>query len=200
MLGNVKAARNLHDRAVALAEELGLKRRIASTDLPFHALSGALGTEETERKLRRAYGLLDEMGDRGTLSTVAVRLAGTLCAQGRYEEAKAYLAVGEETTGADDYLSQSLLGSVRARLLVREGLFEEAEAAGRDALAVADSTDDLDLSGWLRLDLAEVLELAGNPAEAADLLHEAVALAQRREEVILVDRAEARLAALQVSR
>ncbi|MGH3093158.1 MAG: adenylate/guanylate cyclase domain-containing protein [Gaiellaceae bacterium] len=200
MLGNVEAARSLHERAVALVEELGLKRRIASTDVPFQALSEALGTEETERKLRRAFALFDEMGDRGILSTVAARLAMTLYAQGRYDEAETYVAVSEETVGAaDDYLTQSLLRSVRARLLARHGRFEEAEVAGREALAIADSTDDLDLSGWLRLDLAEVLELAGKPAEAADLLHEAVALARRRDEVILVDRAEARLAALRVS-
>lgn len=88
MLGNVEAARTLHDRAVTLAEELGLKRRIAVTDLPFHPLSEALGTEETERKLRRALARLEEMGDRGILSTVAARLAGILYAQGRFEEAE----------------------------------------------------------------------------------------------------------------
>jgi hypothetical protein len=48
--------------------------------------------------------------------------------------------------------------------------------------------------------LAEVLDLAGKPAEAAEALHEAVALARRREGVILVDRAEARLAELRASR
>ena len=200
MLGNVEAARSLHERAVTLAEELGLRRRIAVTDIPFHALSEALGTEETERKLRRAFALLDEMGDRGILSTLAARLAGILFRQGRFEEAETYVTVSEELVGAsDDYLTQSLVRSVRARLLARYGRFKEAEASGRDALEIADSTDDLDLSGWLRLDLAEVLELAGKPVEAADLLHEAVALARRREEAILVDRAEARLAALQVS-
>jgi hypothetical protein len=76
---------------------------------------------------------------------------------------------------------------------------DQAEALAREAVAIADGTDDLDLRGWLRTDLAEVLELAGKTAEARSVLEAAVGLAEAKEEVVLAQQARARLAELQAS-
>jgi len=52
----------------------------------------------------------------------------------------------------------------------RRGEFAEAERLAREAVAVCDKTDMLDVQGDVYADLAEVLSLAGRPKEAAAAL------------------------------
>jgi tetratricopeptide (TPR) repeat protein len=67
-----------------------------------------------------------------------------------------------------------------ARVLARRGEHGEAERLGREAIAIADGTDDLRRQGNAYLDLAEVLSLAGRPNEAADMLQEALDRYERK--------------------
>ena len=84
-------------------------------------------------------------------------------------------------------------------MLARGGDLERAEALAREAVAIVDRTDDIDMRGWLRTDLAEVLSFADKTEEASSVLEEAVRLAEQKEDLILVERARARLAEFQAS-
>jgi hypothetical protein len=64
-------------------------------------------------------------------------------------------------------------------------------------MALYDSTDGIYGQGDARVDLAEVLELAGRPDEATALLHEALDRYECKEALVLARRARERLAALQ---
>ncbi len=199
MLGHADEARSLHERSFADAEDLGLKPRIAATENIFLALEATFTPAEAERCLQHSLALWQEMREDGIASTVAARLARTLCAQGRFEEAERYLALAENLAASDDWESQSFTRAARARVLAhREGL-EQAESLAREAVAIADRTDDLDTRAWLRIDLADVLSLAERTGEARSTLEEAVRLAEAKEDVVVAERARARLAELQAS-
>ena len=75
-------------------------------------------------------------------------------------------------------------------------LFDEAERLAREAIEYAATTDFLPGHGDALADLAEVLELAGRPEEAARTLEEAIELYERKGNRLATDMARARLAAL----
>jgi hypothetical protein len=84
-------------------------------------------------------------------------------------------------------------------VLARGGHLERGEALAREAVAIVDRTDDIDMRGWLRTDLVEVLSFAEKTEEASSVLEEAVRLAEQKEDLILLERARARLAEFQAS-
>ena len=132
-----------------------------------------------EREIRRGYELLEQIGERGWLSTQAAYLAQALCAQGRYDEAERFTEISEEAGASDDVLTQVGWRQVRAKVLARRGDFERAEPLVREAVERSDETDSLNARGDARMDLAEVLRLAGRPQEAADAVGPALSLYER---------------------
>jgi hypothetical protein len=100
----------------------------------------------------------------------------------------------EETAGSEDAYSQSLLRSVRAKLLARRGEAAAAEELGRQAVAVVEPTDFLFMRCAL-LSLGETLQLAGRQEKAPAILHDAVDLCERKGFTVGADRARALLAA-----
>jgi ATP/maltotriose-dependent transcriptional regulator MalT len=197
MLGHASEARRLHDFALADAEEIGNKRRIAVIEQLSRSFAETLEPAEAERKMRRSFALWEEMGDKGGRSTVSATLAHLLCAQGGDEEAERYATLAESLADPDDYATHSFARAAHARVLAQRGDLERAESLAHEAIAIADRTDDIGARAWLRTDLAEVLTLADKVGEACSALEEAVLLADEKEDMILVERARARLAELQ---
>jgi hypothetical protein len=62
-------------------------------------------------------------------------------------------------------LTHQTIREARAVLLSRRGEFEAAVSLAREALALADETDDLETRGWQRIGLAETLAGAGEAIE-----------------------------------
>ena len=83
--------------------------------------------------------------------------------------------------------------AARALALARLGRLEEAETFAREAVGYAEGTEFLDYHADALLVLAEVLRLAGRPEEAASALEEAVALYERKGNVVSAAKARALL-------
>lgn len=130
--------------------------------------------------MRESYATLEPMGERGYLSSAAALLAHALCAQGQLDEAERFSQTSEDASAIDDVFSQVLWRSARAKIRARRGEFAEAEALGREAVALADTTDLLNTQGDTLADLAEVIALAGRPAEAIAVLEQAVERFERK--------------------
>ena len=81
-------------------------------------------------------------------------------------------------------------------MLARSGEHTEAERTAREAVAIGETTDDLDGQGDARADLATVLELAGRPAEAAAELERALRLYDRKGNIVSAERARTTLMSL----
>ena len=197
MLGHFDAARELVARVRTMTEDLGLVR-----GLPFilraehgwivETLAGNPGA--AEREIRVAYEALEQMGEKGLLSTQAARLAQSLYALQRYVEAEGYTKISEQAGASDDIVTQVLWRQVRAKALARRGQVETAEELARDAVALAEPTDALDMRADGLVDLAEVLRLIGRTDETTGVLEGAVRLYEQKGDVVSAARARSVLA------
>ncbi len=141
--------------------------------------------------------LLDELGEKGYLSTAAGMLAQAYYALDRLKEADAWAGRAAELGASDDAITQMLWRQVRAKVHARRGQHAEAERLAREAVAIGAETDMLNAQGDMYSDLAEVLALAGKPDEAAAALEQALERYERKGNLVMAERARARLAELQ---
>ena len=149
------------------------------------AAAAALGEE--------GCALLETVGELGLLSTSACFLGQALYALHRLDEAEACADRAAALGGRDDAATQMLWRQVKAKTLARRGAHVEAERLAREAVAIANGTDKTDWCATAYADLAEVLALAGEGEEAAAALERALALYERKGNLVLAERSRTRL-------
>jgi predicted ATPase/class 3 adenylate cyclase len=163
----------LADGTRALAE-LGLAVWAANTAQEAFLIESIAGAPQAAGTgLRSSYSTLEQMGERGFLSTIAGFLAHAVYAEGDLAEAERFSRASEAAAAPDDVVSQVLWRSALAKVRARRGNAEEAEALARQAVELVESTDLLNTHGDALSDLAEVLALLGRRAEAAAVLEQA---------------------------
>jgi hypothetical protein len=101
--------------------------------------------------------------------------------------------VSEAATAPDDLSPGVQWRAVRAKLLARRRELEQAEALGREAVALAAETDFLVLRGDALMDLAEVLRAPGRETDAAPFVEQALELYEQKGNVVAAERARAML-------
>jgi class 3 adenylate cyclase/tetratricopeptide (TPR) repeat protein len=174
MRGNFDVARRLMREGREYANELGHRLIAAGISMQEEEIELAAGDPEAAA----AAGLkgvadLDELGERGWLSTVAGHAAEALYRLGRDDEAWAMTETADEAGAADDVITQMLIRQVRAKILSRRGEHAEAERLAREAVAWGEPTDAPAHKADSYRDLAIVLGAAGKGDEALSALAEA---------------------------
>jgi tetratricopeptide (TPR) repeat protein len=195
MRGQFETARTLIAEQVAGHEELGktLWATISAAE-GLGAIEMLAGDPATaERHLRRGYSASEEAGAIGNRSSLAALLAEAVEAQGRHAEAERYTRISEEAAARDDYEAQILWRIVRAKAFVRQGRVVEAQRLAREALTMAEGTDDINLHGDALMALAEVLLLAERPREAVRVIEEGLRLYEQKGNVVSARKARALL-------
>ena len=190
MRGNFDRARLFYRRSRASLEEFGYHLMAALTSFDSSAielLAGDLDAAESE--LRADYRRLEEMGERGYISTTAGLLADVLYRQGRFDESAEFADVCEQLASPEDVDPQFLWRCVRGKLRAREGAIDEAESLLSAAMALIETSDKLNWQGIGLLDFAEVRELAGASADAAALCEQATVLFERKGNIVSALRA-----------
>jgi tetratricopeptide (TPR) repeat protein len=124
---------------------------------------------------------------------IRASIALVLCEQERYEEAVRLTDVMPTEVG-DNAEGHVLWRRGRARALARLGQTDEAIGLARDAVDLADQTDSLNLRGDALLDRADVLRVRAREDEAARDVDAALALYERKGNLVMAERAR-RLAA-----
>jgi predicted ATPase/class 3 adenylate cyclase/tetratricopeptide (TPR) repeat protein len=189
MRGEFDEARQLIDKGRQRLAELGLTLLVAATAQEANYIEMLAGDPAAgARILRESYDQLEPMGERAYLSTATALLAHALCELGELDEAERFSRVGEESSAPDDVFSQVLWRSARAKIRARRGEVDEAEALARDAVALVEKTDMLNTWGDTLADLAEVLSLAGRPAEATSVLEQAAEHFLRKGNTVSLER------------
>ena len=135
---------------------------------------------------------LEAAGESGSFMWASCNLAQALLALGRDDEADQWLGRGHEISPSAEPLPQMLSRQVRGKLLARRGELQEGERLAREAVALAAETDMLNANADALLDLAEVLALARQDARAE--LEQALALYERKGNLVMAERTRSRLA------
>ncbi|HEY7660141.1 MAG TPA: adenylate/guanylate cyclase domain-containing protein [Actinomycetota bacterium] len=197
MQGRFEEAREHYRRSRAMLEELGWRFHAALTSIDSGAVEMlADDPAAAEAELRGDLEVLRSMGERDYLPTIAALLAEAVLEQGRDDEADTLTRESETSAAADDVFSQTLWRSVRAKVLARRGELDEATALATEAVRLIDETDDPDSQGNARMDLAEVVALAGRAEEAQEVVRRAASSFEAKGNVVSAERARERLAAL----
>ncbi len=145
--------------------------------------------EAAERELHLGYESLNEIGEKGFMSTVAGQLAGALYEMERFDEAEHFTEISREASSPDDLTSQTLWRSVNAKILAMRRDYEGAEKLGREAIAMSKSSDFLILKGDVWMDLGEVLRIAGQTEAAVGAVREALGFYEQKSASVLADKA-----------
>jgi tetratricopeptide (TPR) repeat protein len=149
-----------------------------------------------EREAREGCELLEQMGERGWLSTQACQLALALHELDRDDEAEQWAERGRDLGAEDDALTQIMWRQAQAGLLAHRGQLQAAEALAREAIARARQTDMLNTQADALISLAEVLELANKRNDAGDITEQALALYEQKGNLVMANRTRKRLTEL----
>jgi tetratricopeptide (TPR) repeat protein len=183
MVGRFDLARQLLATSNAVYADLGLTLNAATSqnEAVIELLAG--NPAAAESSLRSGYRALEEMGERWFLSTTAAFLGRAVLEQGRDEEADDLAKMSAQLAANSDVLSQILWRGVRAQVLARRQLVEEAEKLAREAVMRAESTDFLNHRADALLVLSQVLEASRREGAAAAAL-EALRLYELKGNVV----------------
>ena len=190
MRGSFDEARELATRSRTILEDLGLVLAASVLDVWAGQVELLAGDPAAaERIWRASYETLEQLGERGNLSTIAAFLAEALYEQDGDGEAQRLTELSEGAASDDDATSQIAWRVTRAKLLARSGELDRAEELAREAVARADQTEWPNLRGSARTSLAVVLVAAGRPEEAAAAAEDAVAILESKGNVVAAARA-----------
>jgi class 3 adenylate cyclase/tetratricopeptide (TPR) repeat protein len=199
MDGRSDQGRQLVRRAAAIEQELGLQLVGAATRSYWMGILELLDGDPAaaEGEFRQGFEVLDRMGEQNFRSTIAARLAGVLCALGRYDEAERFAQISRETAGPEDIASQVVWRGAQAKVHARRGEAQQGEALASEAVALANRTDALNLRADALMDLADVQRTGGRRAQAVASLRQALGLYEQKGNVVSVNTTRAALKELE---
>jgi len=197
MRGHFERARMLAEQGRATLEELGEGGVLTAWPALYGSRVEFLAgdTEAAERELRRGYEILERMGERYYLSSVAGLLARVVCAQGRFDEAEELVATVERLAAEDDVEAQALWRCVRAWVFVRQGNTAEASTLAAQVVELLRPLDAPMYKIEAFIDLGEALHTAGDPL-GTWALEEAARLSDQKGIVVTAEKARELLGAL----
>jgi ATP/maltotriose-dependent transcriptional regulator MalT len=194
MEGRFDEARELAEQARAVLEEFGFRLRSSWVSETLGAIEMLAGDPvAAEKALRAGFDAAVELGEQGFQATVAALLAHALVEQSRLEEANRFTTLSEASAAQDDVASQVLWRSARARFLAGSGAPSEAESLAREAVALVERTDDVNMHADTLVDLAVVLAAGGRAEEAAEVLDRSIDLYKVKGNVVAAGAARLRL-------
>jgi DNA-binding SARP family transcriptional activator/class 3 adenylate cyclase len=189
MLANTDEANRLMARARSIMNEWGAVGRSFGFSVRGDPVAA-------EADLRPSYEDYARLGEKRHFNSICVQLAIAVYAQGRYEEAECLTRECEEAARPNDVHSQILWRSTRAKVFAQSGNVDAASALAREAVEFAAASDFHSAHADALVDLAEVLEIAGDRTGAAAAVEQAVELYKLKGNVLAVDRARETLTML----
>ncbi len=187
--GRFDEARESWKTGAAILEELGLPIAWAGVSQELFDIERLAGDlPAAEAVLREACDVLEELGEKGFLSTRAACLGLCLALQDRPAEAEPFVELARQTMAADDWNTLNLVHMTRAAALMSQGSLSEAEEHARQALAAVAECDIPNYKGDSLVQLADILAALGRPDEATAAYVEALELYEQKENLVAAKR------------
>jgi hypothetical protein len=186
--GRAAAGRSLLDSARRTLTELGMRHALLEVD-QFAGILELVADDPAaaEPHLRRAYNGFRRMGlDADTAETGALLARACLALDW---DAKPTIVTESERLAGHALKASIAWRTVRAQLLARSGVHDEARRVAEEAVAVAERTDLLVDHGDACLGLATVLGIAGDNAGAWAAANKAVGLYELKGAAALAEKA-----------
>jgi tetratricopeptide (TPR) repeat protein len=195
MLGRIDEARNTINEVLQMMADRGESFELAlwtgaAAEIEFLAGDTAAAAELVAEECEQ----LQRLGEQGFLSTASAYLAQLLCTLDRLEEANKCITRARTLGASDDVETQYRWRLAKAVILARTGDGEEAERLAREAVSLAETTDNLNYCAGTYADLAQVLILVGKPDEAAVALREALTRYEQKGNLVMSQRTRDQLA------
>jgi tetratricopeptide (TPR) repeat protein len=185
MRGEFDTARSMYRRSHELMEAVGTSVTASGTSLESSRVEMLAGdAAAAERELLRDLRTLEAMDERYYRSSVAGLLGHALYTQQRFDEAGRFTDLAQELADDDDVYSQVIWQTARAKLLAQAGRGDAAVAEARRAVLLAGSGSYLELLAEAHADLAEVFRVLSRDNEQEPPLREALALFERKGDLV----------------
>jgi len=156
--------------------------------------------EDASNRLRILCEWLETVAQLAFLVSYLGHLGRSLCQLGRFDEAERFAdrarALEEEHDPAMEPESWHTWRQVLARVYAHRGELAKAERLAREAVALSERNDSLDVQCLALWDLAEVVAAAQRADEAADALEQALNRCRRKKNLALATQVLGRLEAL----
>jgi tetratricopeptide (TPR) repeat protein len=135
------------------------------------------------------------MGETGARSNLAADLAHSMALGGRPDEARRYAEESRALAAREDVYAQVRWRAAAARALAAagDGDHDRAVRLAREAVALAEATDMLNLQADALVDLAETAARSGRPEEAAEAAGRSLPLYERKGNQVAAASARVRL-------
>jgi tetratricopeptide (TPR) repeat protein len=147
-----------------------------------------------ERELRDAITVAAGMGADHYVAMYRLRLARVLIDQDRHDDAS-----GELDAAAALYAGTPEWKVSRARIFAAQGRLGEAVALARESAEMDFERDNLTQWALRLVDLAHVLDAAGDRAGAEAALEQAIGLNDEKGNIVAAEQCRARLASLRAA-
>jgi len=186
MRNRFDAGREKAARGSSILEDLG--RRVTAAGSCYFAARVELLADEPIRAegiARSALDTLDTLGETVNSAVVATLLAESLCRQGRFDEAEAATETSERLAWPDDFHAQVGWRAARAQACAGRDEAQRGEELAREAIALLEGADDLDLRGDAFVALGTTL----SGAERHDAYAEAIVLYEEKGNLASAERA-----------
>ena len=188
-LGDFELGREKLERSKAICRELGIAYGLAEAHMAGAELEVlADDLSAAERELRDAISVAADMEADHYVAMYRLRLARVLLDQGRHED-----AAGELDDAAVLYADRPEWRTSRARILAAEGRLDEAVVLAQEAAELDFERDNLTQWALKLVDLAEVLQAAGDRAGAEAALEQAIGLNDEKGNVVAARQCRERL-------
>jgi hypothetical protein len=190
MKGEFDEARAHVEEVRTMLEELGLRQAAAAHSIAVAEVEAIAGDDvAAERILRDGLAAVTAFGDEHSAMNVAWRLGLALVRQGRDEEAATFVRIAERAEHSGFWVDV-WWRVVLALLEAHRGNGVRAKELVDDAREQMASLDESGMQADALLESAEALRAAGQEDEAAALVAEAAAIAERLGYVVAQRRAE----------
>jgi class 3 adenylate cyclase/tetratricopeptide (TPR) repeat protein len=186
MCNRFDAAREKAARGTALLDDLD--RRVTAAGSGYFAARVELLADEPVRAeaiARPALDTLEQLGETVNSAVVAMLLAESLCRQGRFDEAESATETSERLAWPDDLHAQVGWRAARAQACAGRGDAQRGEELAREAIALLEGTDDLDLRGDAFIALGKTL----SGSEREDAYAKAIVLYEAKGNLASAERA-----------